>query len=149
MHEIDIDLGDLPGYIGRANNKRIDYRYTDVPAILHEIDKCLRWHQEGVCVTITGIMPVWLSMDITAHMFDKYEENIIDIFRYVTPHMIENGFEPYVIFPKEVGIMDQMCTTCRGYNFDRLYCIECLGNAMIEVGIEQSKIDAVIKKLGE
>lgn len=102
LYKIDIDLGDLPGYIGRANNGHTDYRYTDLRAIFHEFDKQFQYHTENVCVTITGIMPTWLAMDITKFMYDQYMDEKIEMFRYVTPSMILKCIEPYVIFPKEV-----------------------------------------------
>lgn len=98
MKQIDIDLNELPEDIGRNNNGRRDYRFTDVPAILHWISTKMEIHN-NMCVVITGMMPAWLAMDIAVAM---YENDEVAQFGYVTPSMIDNGIKPKVIFPRNV-----------------------------------------------
>lgn len=98
MDKIEINLNALPGHIGKDNGGRIDYRYTDVPAIQHWIKEQIG-SRKNVEFTVTGIMPTWLAFDIAVFL---YECQKVEKFLYITPYMKENSRSPYVIFPKVI-----------------------------------------------
>lgn len=98
MYEVEIDLGELPYYVGRSNGGDIDYRYSDRTAVEFEINKMFNNHT-NICATITGVMPTWLAKDLTVGM---YEHPAVEQYQYITPRMIDKGVDPHVVFPRKV-----------------------------------------------